>query len=124
MNDQIMQNPLDAMLAQASIKNTLFPANSRYYRIDTKTIVLVSGKPVVYLQRRFVPGPDQFQLLQEHVVSQGDRLDNIAASYMGDPLLFWRLCDANNAMLPESLTETIGRQLRVTLPQDISGTLI
>ena len=28
---------------------------------------------------------------------QGERLDNVAAQYLGDPTLFWRLCDANNA---------------------------
>ena len=52
---------------------------------------------------------------------KGERLDNIAAQYMGDPTLFWRLCDANNAMRPEELTETIGRILRITLPQGIPG---
>ena len=61
----------------------------------------------------------RFALLQEHVVTQGERLDNIAAQYLGDPEAYWRLCDANNAMRPEELTETIGRQLRITLPQGI-----
>ena len=39
---------------------------------------------------------------------QGDRLDNITAKYLGDPEQFWRMCDANGAMRPEELTETIG----------------
>ena len=36
----------------------------------------------------------------------GDRLDNVSAQYLGDPEQFWRLCDANNAMEPEELTES------------------
>ena len=65
--------------------------------------------------------PDQFLMLQEHTVLQGQRLDNIAAQYLGDPTLFWRLCDANNALNPDELTETIGRKLRITMPTGITG---
>ena len=60
-------------------------------------------------------------MLQEHVVGQGDRLDNITARYLGDPEQFWRVCDANRAMRPEELTEEIGRRLRITLPEGIPG---
>jgi hypothetical protein len=35
--------------------------------------------------------------------------------------LFWRLADANNAMRPEELVQTVGRQLKITLPQGITG---
>lgn len=52
---------------------------------------------------------------------RGDRLDNLAAQYLGDPELFWRLCDANSALHPEELTERVGRRLRVTLPEGIPG---
>lgn len=68
-----------------------------------------------------MPSPDRFALLQEHVVVQGDRLDNITARYLSDPEHFWRICDANNAMRPDELTETIGRRLRITLPEGIPG---
>jgi hypothetical protein len=54
-------------------------------------------------------------------VTQGDRLDNVTARYLGDPEAFWRICDANNAMRPNELTETIGRRLRITLPEGIPG---
>jgi hypothetical protein len=48
-------------------------------------------------------------------------LDNVTARYLGDPTLFWRLCDANRAMLPHELTDTIGSKLRITMPDGITG---
>lgn len=99
----------------------LFPPTSRYHNIETQTLEKTDGKKVVYLKRRFVPAPDRFSLLQEHVVAQGDRLDNITARYYNDPLQFWRVCDANNAMKPTELTDAIGRRLRITLPEGIPG---
>lgn len=124
MSDPLRLDPVEAMLAQTSLKNTLFTATSRYFGIDTLTYAARQGTAVLYIQRRFLPSPDRFQLLQEHSVTQGERLDNIAAQFLGDPTLFWRLCDANNAMRPEELTETIGRKLRITLPEGIAGTQI
>ena len=53
--------------------------------------------------------------------SNGDRLDNLAQRYIGDPEQFWRLCDANGAMRPDELTEVIGRRLRITLPAGLAG---
>lgn len=99
----------------------LFPANSRYYNSDTATLETTDGETVVYLKRRFIPPADRFSLLQEHVVAQGDRLDNITARYYNDATQYWRICDANNAMRPEELTEEIGRRLRITLPEGIPG---
>jgi hypothetical protein len=98
-----------------------FPITSRYYGIPTKTLTTAEGRTVAYLSRRFVPSPERFTLLVEHVVIEGDRLDNITAQYLGDPEQFWRICDANTAIQPEELTETIGRRLRITLPEGISG---
>ena len=62
-----------------------------------------------------------FALLLEHTVTEGDRLDNIAARYLGDPEQFWRICDANGVMRPDELTETVGRRLRITMPEGIPG---
>jgi hypothetical protein len=108
-----------SQLAPVSAQATLFAPTSRYFGLPTATLQTADGRTVIYLTRRFVPSADQFVLLQLHTVIQGERLDNIAAQYLGDPEAFWRLCDANNAMRPIELTETIGRQLRITLPQGI-----
>ncbi len=99
-----------------------FPPTSRYARVETATFEMPDGTVHVYLRRRFVPPPERFALLQEHVVTQGERLDNITARYLDDPEQFWRICDANRAMRPVELTEEVGRRLRVTLPEGIPGT--
>ena len=108
-----------SLLTPVSVQATLFPVTSRYYALPTNTIQASDGSTTIYVSRRFVPSADQFALLQIHVVTQDERLDNIANRYLGDPTAFWRLCDANNAMRPDELTETVGRQLRITLPQGI-----
>lgn len=99
----------------------LFPMNSRYQNVETAKLVRADGTEVAYLKRRFVPQPERFALLQEHVVVEGDRLDNITARYLGDPEQFWRVCDANRAMRPDDLTQEIGRRLKITLPEGIPG---
>lgn len=116
-----MSDPLQALLAGPA-KPALFPPNSRYNGIDTGTLTTVTGDTIVYVRRRFVPPPERFALVQEHTVVEGDRLDNLAAKYLGDPERFWQLCDANAAMRPEELTEIVGRILRITLPEGIPGT--
>jgi hypothetical protein len=116
----LMQDPVQAMLAQTSLQTTLFAANSRYYGIAVETIVL-NGTVTGYIARRFVPQPSRFQVIGEHTVIQGERLDNIAAKYLGDPTLFWRLCDANNAMRPDTLTATPGRVIDITMPENVNG---
>ncbi|HEY8683154.1 MAG TPA: LysM domain-containing protein [Rhodanobacter sp.] len=99
----------------------IFPPTSRYALTPTAILVRADGTPVTYLKRRFVPAPENLALLQWHQVVQNERLDNITARYLGDPEQFWRLCDANRALRPEELTETIGKQLRITLPEGIPG---
>ena len=94
---------------------------SRYFNLPTATLVAADGRTVVFLRRRFVPPPERFALIQEHTVVVGDRLDNLAASYLGDPEQFWRVCDANAAMHPREMTSPAGRRLRITLPEGIPG---
>jgi hypothetical protein len=116
MNDQ-----LQALLQQTGSATAAFPPTSRYHQIPIARLTMADGTEVAYLQRRFVPPPENFALLQEHLVTEGERLDHIAAKYLGDPEQFWRLCDANGAMRPDELLEPVGRRIRITLPENIPG---
>src|SRR5881409_3483934 len=99
----------------------MFESNSRYFNTATATFSLTTAdgrvRTITYLQRRFLPSGDGAPTLVEHGVQQSDRLDNITARYLGDPTLFWRLCDANGVLKPSELTEEIGRVVQINLPQ-------
>ena len=116
-----MNDPLQALLQAGALKTTSFPSTSRYHGIETAKMITKAGRIIAYLRRRFIPPPERFDLLQEHAVTQGERLDHLAAQYLGDPEQFWRIADSNNAMRPEELTETTGRRLRITLPENVPG---
>jgi hypothetical protein len=108
-------------LLQPGGPNTLrFPPTSRYHGVGAATLETADGRTIVHLRRRLVPPPERFELLQEHAVTQGERLDHITAKYLGDPEQFWRLCDANGAIEPAELEE-VGRRIRITLPEGIPG---
>ena len=98
-----------------------FQPTSRYFSNETATYETPDGQFIRYLRRRFLPPLDRFTLIQEYLVTEGDRLDNITARYLGDPEAFWRICDANPIQRPEELEE-IGRRIRITLPEGIPGT--
>jgi len=110
-----------ALFQFAGIKPSLFAPNSRYQGIETATLTTPAGRTVAFVRRRFVPQPAALAHLQQHTVGQVDRLDVLAAQYLGDPQLFWRICDANGAMRPEELTAAVGRVLRICLPAGIPG---
>lgn len=106
---------LQALLQFTGLQPSPFPANSRYNGVATATRRASNGQTIVYLRRRFVPSPDQLSVIQQHTVLQGERLDNLAAQFLGDPELFWRLCDANAAMRPEEI-QVAGFTMQIALP--------
>lgn len=67
------------------------------------------------------PGAANYSTVATHIVRQGDRLDLLAAKYLGDPLMYWLICDANGAIRPEQLVETPGKTLSITMPQGVPG---
>lgn len=116
-----MIDPIQAFMQANSLVAPLFPPESRYHGIAAVQSTQPDGTAISYLKRRFVPPPENFSLLLEHMVTAGDRLDNLAAHYIGDPSQYWRICDANGAMRPDELTEVAGTCLRITLPEGVQG---
>lgn len=117
-----MSDPLSKLLQPLGLEATLFPPTSRYHGKKVLEHQRADGTTDVYLERRFVPPPERFADLGSHAVVEGDRLDLLAARYLGDAEQFWRLADAHRDLQPEELTETVGRRLRITLPEGIPGT--
>ncbi len=89
---------------------------SRYYTIETATLTLPDGREVSYLRRRFLPDGEGLLLLSEVAMEPGERIDNLAHRTLGDPLQFWRVCDANDVMNPTETMADPQRLLRIPLP--------
>jgi hypothetical protein len=114
-------DPVQAFLQANALTPAAFAPTSRYYGIPTAQLTQADGRIVVYVQRRFLPPPENFAVLQIVSIAAGDRLDNLAARYLGDPEQAWRLCDANRGMQPEALVVNIGATLSITLPEGVPG---
>jgi hypothetical protein len=111
----------DLLLQGPPIELTLYPPGSRYSGLAVAEITLPDGRTVRFLRRRFLPDPSALTTLVEHRVADADRLDNLAARYLGDALQAWRIADANGALRMEALVEEVGRRLRITLPAGVPG---
>jgi hypothetical protein len=114
-----MIDPVQALFDAGVLQTTLFPPSSRYHGIATRKLERPDGRTLVYLARRFVPAPEVFALLREHVVSAGERPDTLAARFLGDSEQYWRMCDANGVLRPDELVSPAGRRIRITLPAGV-----
>jgi hypothetical protein len=78
----------------------VFFPNSRYIDAGTYEIVGPGGQPVrvTRIPVRGVP-----VTLGDHRRTEGQRLDLLASHYLADATLFWRLCDASDAIAPDAL---------------------
>lgn len=99
----------------------MFDADSRYAALARKTLEITTPtgekRELRYVERRFLPPLADETPLLEHVVVQGDRLDNLAARTLGDPTQFWRIADANATGSPEELTESVGARVVIPVPK-------
>ncbi len=77
----------------------IFPG-SRYEKTGTFVLTRSDGTMIQSL-RLPLPGPALVQGYYRR--SEGQRLDLIANAFLKDATAFWRLCDANNAVVPDSL---------------------
>ncbi|MCS6880623.1 MAG: hypothetical protein RMK84_16320 [Oscillochloridaceae bacterium] len=97
----------------------MFEPTSRYATVADARLTTRDAdqreRVIVYKRRRFIPDAGAATTLVEHTVTQGERLDNLTARYLGDPTLFWQVCDANGALHPAELEE-LGRVVRIALP--------
>jgi hypothetical protein len=116
-----MNDPVKQLLMGPPLEVTLYPPGSRYYNIATVETMLAGGRVVRHLRRRFLPDPAALVPLGQHRVADSDRLDNLAARYLGDPLQSWRFGDSNLTLRLEALVEETGRPIRITLPAGVQG---
>jgi nucleoid-associated protein YgaU len=111
-----MTDPVQLLIEAGAIPSAPFVPQSRYHGVP---LALLHRRPgdagVPYVRRRFIPAPQTIAAAGRHVVSAQDRPDLLAARYLGDALLYWRIADANAVVDPHELTGTLG--LRITIPR-------
>lgn len=80
----------------------MFDKKSRYANLDTYTVADHRGRKVIVVA---VPDAPEEVFAGLHLMKQGQRIDHLAHKYLDDPAGFWRICELNDVMLPEALTE-------------------
>jgi hypothetical protein len=112
-----MTDPVQQLIDAGAIPSAPFAPQSRYNGVALAVRQSRTGEPtLVYLRRRFIPASDASGVVARHVVVALDRPDLLGAKYLGDPLLYWRIADANAVVDPNELTDTLGRRVVIALP--------
>lgn len=117
-----MTDPVQLLIDAGAIPVTPFAASSRYANIAIGRHWHSPSDPgVAYVRRRFLPRLRDIPIAAHHTVRHGDRIDVLAAHYLGDPELHWRLADANNVTDMLQLTAIPGDRIAVPLPPGSAG---
>jgi hypothetical protein len=114
-----MDPVIQSMVAAAAGTGAPTNPNSRYYGAAVEFYTTTNGTQIAYLSRRIIPQANTYTSLRNYSVNQGDRVDNLAYNYLGDPILFWMICDANSAVDPDRLTATPGAVIGIPLAAGI-----
>ena len=114
-----MDKALASLIAGAAGTGATTNPNSRYYGAAVESTVLPGGTAVSYLARRIIPQPDTYSSTKSYVIVDGDRLDNLAAKFLGDPTLYWMICDVNGATDPDDLTAQVGATILIPIASNL-----
>jgi hypothetical protein len=114
-----MDQAIQSMVAAAAGTGAPTNPSSRYYGAQVETYTTPNGIQIAYLQRRIIPQAHVYTTLRNYSINEGDRLDNLAYKFMGDPILYWMICDANSAVDPDQLTAEPGSTIQIPLSAGI-----
>jgi hypothetical protein len=110
-------DPVQMLIEAGAIPATPFSPSSRYANVAIGQYKLANGDvPIAYVLRRFIPQARDIPLATRHTVSAGDRVDLLAAHYLGDVELTWRVADANAVADMLEVTATPGLRIVIPLP--------
>jgi hypothetical protein len=89
----------------------MFQPSSRYATAGTYAARTTSGQAVIATR---LPIRTQPAIRGFHARNDTQRLDLLAAHYLGDATASWRLCDAGDAICPDALAV----RARIAIPED------
>lgn len=113
-----MTDPVQLLIDAGAIPSSPFVQQSRYNGVELALLQRRPDEPgVVYVKRRFIPAPSTIAIAARHAVQSQERPDLLGARYYGDPLLYWRIADANAVVDPNELTDTLNRRVLIPVVQ-------
>lgn len=89
---------------------------SRYANATPLVMEGPDGTPVRYLDRRVLRAY-QAPVLARVTVQDGDRLDTLAARWLGNAEVWWRIADASHALHPADVVAEPGSVVVVPVPE-------
>ena len=117
-----MTDPVQMLIDAGAIPASPFGPSSRYANVTIVRYQTSSGDPgVPYVRRRFVPQSRDIVISTQQLVRAGDRIDLLAAHYLGDVELHWSIADANAVSDMLELTATPGHRIAIPLPPGVTG---
>lgn len=98
-----------------------FSINSRYYMTPLRSQIGPDGEEQQFLARRIIPQSHSYEFERYIQTGQESRIDVVAAENYGDPMLFWRICDANGFADPGDSLEPDGKKVGIPLARAGQG---
>lgn len=110
-------DPVQMLIDAGAIPTTPFDAHSRYRGVAIALLPQPGGEPPLpYVGRRFIPQLREIPAAARVTIASNDRPDLLAQRTLGEPLLYWRVADANGVVDPFELTDTLGRRVAIPAP--------
>ena len=110
-----MTDPVQLLIDAGAIPVTPFGPSSRYANVAIDGTSCRRRIPAWPCAAALPPRLRDIPVATHHG-APGDRIDVLAAHYLGDPELHWRVADANTVSDMLALTATPGDRIAVPLP--------
>ena len=116
-----MTDPVQMLIDAGAIPASPFGPASRYANVAIGRYQSSPADPgTPYVTRRFVPQFGDIAVATAHTLRAGDRIDLLAAHYLGDAEFHWRIADANAVSDMLELTATPGLRIAIPLPPGVA----
>jgi hypothetical protein len=112
-----MNDPVQMLIDAGAIASTPFEATSRYRSVAIGLHPRPAGEPPLpFVRRRFIAQLRDIGVTGTVGIASRDRPELLAYRAFGEPLLYWRIADANGVTDPFELTDTPGERVVIPVP--------
>lgn len=112
-----MNDPVQMLIDAGAISSSPFESTSRYHGVAIGLYPQPGGEPPLpFVLRRFIPQLHDIGITGSVGITSRDRPELLAHRSFGEPLLYWRIADANGVTDPFELTDTPGARVAIPVP--------